>query len=160
MPSMQNSTMDFCFAAESSLGKLVKWLRILGFDTLYEPDCKEEVFRLLEPGRILLTRQAIKHHKPSVPRCIRICSDHYTKQLLEVIRVLGIGPATIKPFSRCIRCNTAITLVEKEGLQGKVPDYIWETHDKFKICYGCQRIYWSGSHFKRAKEKIQTLFPP
>lgn len=159
MPFMQNILTDFCFAAESSLGKLAKWLRILGFDTLYEPDCNEDDFRLLKSDRILLTRQAVEPHRQAMPRRVRIYSDHYIDQLFEVIRAVGIGPEAVRPFSRCIRCNTTITSIEKEGVLGKVPDYVWQTHDKFRICHECQRIYWSGSHLGHSMEIINTLFP-
>ncbi|MEW6672649.1 MAG: Mut7-C RNAse domain-containing protein [Thermodesulfobacteriota bacterium] len=150
--------MELCFAADKTLGRLAKWLRLLGFDTLYEPGFQAEDSSGLEPNRILLTRGAPDRRNRRDNPCIVIRSDHYRDQLAEVVRALGLTSASIRPFSRCIRCNSAIMPAGKEGLQGKVPDYIWETHDAFKICQGCQRIYWPGSHIERSLERIGCLF--
>ena len=150
--------MELCFAAEKTLGRLAKWLRILGFDTLYEPDLAAGYFSGLEPNRTLLTRRApFPLGRIDTPHVV-IRADHYWDQLVEVVQAAGITAESIRPFSRCIRCNSAIMPSGKADLQGKVPDYVWETHDVFRICRGCQRIYWSGSHVERSMEKIRSLF--
>jgi len=150
--------MDFCFAVEKPLGRLAKWLRILGFDTLYEPDLPEGSFNGLEPERILLTqRTPIRQERAGQPQVV-IRSDHYWEQLLEVVRAAGITAGSIRPFSRCICCNSEIKPAAKADVQGKVPDYVWETHAVFRICPGCRRIYWSGSHLERSMARIRSLF--
>lgn len=151
--------MEFCFAAERTLGKLVKWLRVLGFDTLYEPEQTPLCFSELEPKRILLTRRTSCRDKTwDGHRFVVIRSDHYWDQLIEVIRATEITVASIRPFTRCIRCNTPLRSIKKMELQGKVPDYIWETHNTFKTCRRCRRIYWAGSHIERSAERIKGLF--
>jgi len=150
--------MGLCFAAEKTLGKLAKWLRILGFDTLYEPDLPEGLFKDFEPERILLTRRHPIRQESTGHSHVVIRSDHYWEQLLEVVRAVGITAESIRPFSRCIRCNSAIGPAAKAGLQGKVPDYIWETHDVFRVCPGCRRIYWPGSHMEHGMGRIRSLF--
>jgi len=146
------------FAAEKTLGRLAKWLRILGFDTLYEPDLPAGYFSGLEPDRTFLTRREPCRRSRTGNPYVVIQTDHYWDQLLEVIRAVGIRAESVRPFSRCIRCNSEIMPVNKADLQGKVPDYIWETRDVFKICRGCQRVYWSGSHIERSMERIRCLF--
>ena len=150
--------MGVCFAAEKTLGRLAKWLRILGFDTLYEPDLPAGYFGGLESSRLLLTRRATGRQGRTGNPYVVIRTDHYWDQLGEVIQAVGMTAESIQPFSRCIRCNSAIISANKADLQGKVPDYIWETHDVFRICQRCQRIYWSGSHIERSMERIRCLF--
>lgn len=150
--------MELCFAAEKTLGRLAKWLRILGYDTLFEPDLPAGYFMLLEPNRLLLTRRTPCRQHRTVNPYLVIRTDHYWDQLGEVIRAAGMKAESIQPFSRCIRCNSAIISANKADLQGKVPDYIWETQDGFKTCQGCQRIYWPGSHIERSMERIRCLF--
>jgi hypothetical protein len=150
---------DICFAAEVTLGKLAKWLRILGFDTLYEPDVTGIGFvddRV--KSRILLTRTERIRNGNTTQKLLFIKSNNPFDQLREVISAIGIVPKETQPFSRCIRCNTRIQQVEKESVQGMVPDYIWETHATFHTCSICRRIYWSGSHTKRNHDIIQRLF--
>lgn len=151
--------MRLCFAADETVGRLAKWLRILGFDTWFEPDMPAGSFSGLEPDRILLTRRGSNRLQDrSDHPCVVIQSDHYRHQLLEVIRAVGMTADCIQPFSRCIRCNAATAAADKSDLQEKVPDYVWETHDVFSICPACRRVYWKGSHIERSMERIRRLF--
>ncbi|MFQ5772449.1 MAG: Mut7-C RNAse domain-containing protein [bacterium] len=151
--------MSISFAAEKTLGKLAKWLRLLGFDTLYEPDISSGKFiNNLEQERILLTRTQRVRDQHAARKFIFIESDHLFEQLRQVIRQLDLDPADTKPFSRCLQCNIPIVAVEKDTLGGSVPDYIWQTHDHFQMCQKCGKIYWSGTHTVKSLEKIQPLF--
>ena len=152
--------MELCFAVEKTLGKLAKWLRILGFDTLYEQDVPTGDFEHLKEGRILLTRTRRIWDKHAPGNCVLIISNTLLEQLAEVILALKIDPKKIQPFTRCIRCNTLIKPVDKKSVYGIVPDYIWETHEKFQVCNRCKRIYWPGSHIHHSMEKIKQLFEP
>ena len=151
--------MDPCFAADRTLGKLAKWLRILGFDTLYESDISARRFyEQVGPERVLLTRTEKSRKLFTTSRVIIITSDHPMSQLRKVLDETGITKDDVRLFSRCIRCNSAIDSIEKEDVYGLVPDYIWETCDKFQICRRCERIYWKGSHWHRSRERVKWLF--
>ncbi len=146
--------METNFAAEKTLGKLAKWLRILGFDTIYDPD----IINPAESGRILLTRTKRIKDEYTTDKLIFIESDKPFKQLQEVIKALGIVNEDIKTFTRCISCNTKIRTINKNSIRSVVPDYVWENQDSFKACSKCKRIYWQGSHTKRSMEQIKKLF--
>lgn len=147
--------MDLSFTAERTLGKLAKWLRILGFDTHYETDPPQPAET---DNRILLTRTRRIWHSSDAGQCILITSDNYFHQLKEVITTLDIRLASIRPFSRCIRCNRPIKPAASEQVYGKVPDHIWETQTHFQACNHCDKIYWPGSHHRQSMEKIEQLF--
>ncbi|MDY6790556.1 MAG: Mut7-C RNAse domain-containing protein [Thermodesulfobacteriota bacterium] len=146
--------MEIKFAAEKTLGKLAKWLRILGFDTIYPSDRTLPV----ENGRTLLTRTKRIRDECKTTQLIFIESDQPFNQLQEVVKALGITNEDLKTFTRCIRCNTKIRTIDKNSLRSVVPDYVWESQDSFKTCPKCQRIYWQGSHIKRSRELIKKLF--
>jgi uncharacterized protein with PIN domain len=151
--------MNPCFAAEKTLGKLAKWLRLLGFDTLYDPEITaERLFEIMENDRIVLTRTQRAKKQLASRKLIFIESDHLEKQLNQVLRELDLKFADTRPFSRCLQCNVLIVAAEKYSVWGRVPDYIFETHDHFQHCPGCGRIYWPGSHTQRSLEKIRQLF--
>jgi uncharacterized protein with PIN domain len=148
-----------CFAAEKTLGKLAKWLRLLGFDTLYESEVTaDEFIENLGNDRILLTRTQHIRTKSTISRLIFVQSDHWVEQLKQIILELGLNAAQTRPFSRCLHCNILIVTAEKEALWGRVPDYIFESHDNFLTCPKCGKIYWSGSHTERGLEMIQKFF--
>ena len=148
-----------CFAAEKTLGKLAKWLRLLGFDTLYESEfAADEFIENLGNDRILLTRTQHIRTKSTISRLIFVHSDHWVEQLKQIILELGLNAAQTRPFSRCLHCNILIVTAEKEALWGRVPDYIFESHDHFLTCPKCGKVYWSGSHTERGLEMIQKFF--
>jgi uncharacterized protein with PIN domain len=152
-------TDEICFTAEATLGKLSKWLRILGFDTVYQADIAgKSRDPAAEKTRILLTRtRQVRNQKPD-RKIIFINSNDPFEQVKEVIRALGIIPEDTRPFSRCTRCNLMIRPVEKDHVRGHVPEYVWEINTVFQICDRCRRIYWSGSHSKRSYAIIERLF--
>ena len=148
-----------CFAAEKTLGRLAKWLRLLGFDTLYEPQvAAAEFIDNLGNDRILLTRTRLVRRQPTIGKLIFVHSDHWTEQLKQIILELGLKADQIRPFSRCLDCNIRIVSADKNSLWGRVPDYIFEIHDHFQTCPKCGKVYWSGSHTERSLEMMQELF--
>ena len=151
--------MSICFAVDKSLGTLAKWLRILGYDTLYEADASSrEFYARLEDHRILITRTKKNQKAFASHNHVFITSSVLVEQLKQVVGQIGIHSGDIRPFSRCIHCNLPIDVIDKKDVYGLVPDYIWETHDKFNRCRQCERIYWSGSHGERSLEMIKKIF--
>jgi uncharacterized protein with PIN domain len=151
--------MSFCFAADRTLGKLLKWLRILGFDTIFESGISNKRFyESLEPERVLLTRTAANRDRFTDRRLVFIEADKVRDQLRQVMDDLAITRQDIHLFSVCLQCNSPIVAVGKQDVYGQVPDYTWETHAEFSKCRQCERIYWAGSHVERSREVIERLF--
>jgi len=161
MPESLNffNSMPYLFIVDSSLGSLAKWLRILGFDAVYQADASDrEVFDRLEDDRVLITRtKQLQKAFASHPH-VFITSNNLVEQLKQVVNLLGIQPGDIRPLSRCLHCNLPIEEVGKQDVCGLVPDYVWETHDAFNRCDQCKRIYWSGSHTERVGDMIKLIF--
>lgn len=150
---------DICFAAEATLGKLAKWLRILGFDTDYQAGATAQRFvEAAGEERIVLTRTRQVRDQNTDRKLVFITANDPFKQVQEVIQACGIGAADIRPFSRCTRCNILTRPEDKDSVQGRVPDYVWETHAEFKSCSGCGRVYWEGSHIQRSHDIIKRFF--
>jgi uncharacterized protein with PIN domain len=151
--------MRYSFAADRTLGKLLKWLRILGFDTLFESDTSNKGFYdNLAQERILLTRTAKIRERFAAKRLVFIKADNVYEQLGQVVDDLAITRQDIRMFSMCLQCNSPIVAVGKQDVYGQVPDYTWETHAEFSKCRQCERIYWAGSHVERSREVIERLF--
>jgi len=146
------------FTVEATLGKLAKWLRIMGFDARSEPcgsiGSKVAVFS----GRILLTRTRRRFQELQGCPCVFIHSNDPFDQLKEVISGVGLSPHDIRPFSRCLLCNETTEPVNKDAVRHLVPDFVWESHERFCRCRLCQKIYWSGSHTERGMARIASLF--
>ena len=109
--------MDVCFAADRTLGKLAKWLRIIGYDTIYEPGVSCRCFfEYLQEGRILITRTEKLKQKFANHKLVFITSNYLVEQLKQVVEDVGISLADIRPFSRCLQCNLPIVDVNKDDV--------------------------------------------
>lgn len=151
--------MRYRFAIDKSLGSLAKWLRILGFDTVCEADVSAgEFYRQLDEGRVLITRTRKLQKAISNRPHVFVEFNSLQKQLKQTVEQLGIKREDFRPFSRCIHCNLLTDPIAREDVLGLVPDYIWDTHDKFNSCRQCNRIYWSGSHAERSMDMIEQIF--
>lgn len=145
------------FAADRMLGKLVKWLRILGLDVIYGPHLSG--YGLIRAARaeerLILTRdRRLKQKQP--PPFILIDSDHYREQVRQVIEAcqLKVGSAV---FTRCVVCNALLQPKARETVESLVPPYVFASQEKFSWCPGCQRVYWPATHHQRMLEELRKL---
>jgi uncharacterized protein with PIN domain len=141
------------FIVDGMLGRLAKWLRILGYDTAFSPSLDDDqLVRLARAeGRLLLTRDRGLARRRGL-QCLLIESHHLEEQLDQILTELALTGE--HPFSRCPVCNTPLQKVEKPELEGRVPPYIFRTHKDFSLCPNCDKIYWPGTHWARMREKL------
>lgn len=148
------------FLADRMLGKLVKWLRILGYDTAY-PSFDDDLSLILiarQENRILLTRNTNLIKRRNICDFLFIKGDHWEKQLAGIIKGLKLKiDLNSKIFSRCSLCNTPTKNVDKEEVKNYVPPYVFLTQDKFVYCPSCKKYYWRGTHWQKMAQKIQKL---
>ncbi|WP_373501113.1 Mut7-C RNAse domain-containing protein [Desulfococcus sp.] len=147
------------FIVDPSLGKLCKWLRILGFDALQVREASSLKGLIpTEERQFLLTRITAVKGIPNGDRTIFIHANDPVGQLRQVIRQIGISITDIRPFSRCIRCNHATSARNKASALNRVPDHVWQTAERVDQCPECGRFYWRGSHSRRITDRIRQLF--
>ncbi len=148
----------FKFIVTRELGRLTRWLRILGFDTVYydEGSLSELIIRTLSEDRIIITRRRKKIGNLE-KRTIVVYSNEVKKQIEEVASRLKIIPDESRMFSRCVICNRLLDKVDKEEVKGKVPERIFLTHNDFMRCAECGRIYWQGSHWGNIRNVLDEI---
>jgi len=124
------------------VGKLARWLRVLGFDVVYSNriDDNELVRRAELENRVILTRDTGIRST----RTLLIESDNYEDQIRQVIQALSLKDFRV--FTRCLECNGLLQPVSKEEVFERIPPYIYLTQDQFARCPDCGRIYWHGTH--------------
>ena len=144
------------FVADTMLGTLAKWLRILGYDTAFCPqiDDSDLVRQSRAEERILLTRDTGLRERKGL-HVLFIAGDALEEQLAQVLRAFDLR--TDKPFSRCPVCNTELEDVPKGDAWGQVPPFVFQTQDEFKLCPDCNRFYWRGSHWRNMLSKVEKL---
>jgi uncharacterized protein with PIN domain len=146
------------FVLDNHLGKLATYLRILGFDSLYDKDYQDVLLAEIASGseRILITRDRQLLMRKSIRWGYWVRSKHPETQTIEIIhrfRMKGL----IAPFHRCLNCNSLLQPVPKEEILHRLQPLTKRYFDEFQFCPGCDRIYWKGSHYERMLKLVSRV---
>ncbi|MFO8056861.1 MAG: Mut7-C RNAse domain-containing protein [bacterium] len=153
---MEDSPLKlFC---DEQLGKLARWLRILGQDTAYEKDIDdtEIISRSRREKRLILTRDRSLAEKAEGVEVYCLSENYPALQLQEFVRGFR-DRVRIRMFTRCAICNGEIEEIEKSKVKDKVPPFVYETQEKFTRCPSCGRIYWKATHRDRIEHQLREL---
>ena len=157
MSSFSNSDRTMKFAVDKMLGRLAKWLRIIGQDAAYGPHLSGYglIHSARREGRLILTRDRtlVKKNPAAV---LLIQSDRFREQLKQVIEAFQLDPLK-NAFTRCAECNTPLQPIGKESVQEKIPPYVYSTQERFSSCERCRRIYWPATHQEKILEELKGL---
>jgi uncharacterized protein with PIN domain len=142
------------FIADVMVGKLARWLRVLGCDVAYSNTfADEEIIAIAEcENRVILTRDKRLAARRTHARCILIEDGDYKEQLRQVLAAFNL--TIFRTFSRCLECNTSLEHVDKESVFSEIPPFVYLTHDRFARCPNCKRVYWHGTHADEMRKRI------
>lgn len=148
------------FFCDTMLGRLAKWLRLLGFDTAYESEIDD--WDLVRQGsledRVLLTRDREIMKRWQVVRgkvkASLIGADRIDDQLAEAITRFGLKPGA---QARCPEDNSVLEALPREEAQGRVPPYVFETQHEYRACPVCGRVYWKATHWEKIDRVRRSL---
>jgi uncharacterized protein len=148
------------FVLDVHLGRLAGYLRMLGFDVLYDIAAGDPALVRIssEQHRILLTRDRglLKHSAVTHGYWLRETDSR--RQAAEIVRRFDLG-RVIRPFTRCMVCNEPLRPASKADVLDRVPRKVAERCEEFRQCNGCGRVYWEGSHWRRMRESIVKWIP-
>ena len=150
------------FIADINVGKLARWLRMIGYDTLLfdHGDDKHLIHIAMTENRIILTRdtQMMKRRVIAIGelKALLITSDNPGKQIYQVINELGLNP-NFNPFSLCLECNQPLVKISKEDAKDRIPPYVYRTQSQYVECPNCHRLYWQGTHWQEMVKKLEEL---
>ncbi len=146
------------FILDVHLGRLAAYLRMFGFDTLYRNDYEDEELAEIasREQRILLTRDRglLKRSIVTYGYCLRYTNPR--QQLIEVLQRFNLFDV-IKPFHRCLHCNSPLRAVAKTAILDRLPPQTERYYDDFHYCPGCDRVYWQGTHYNRMQQFIDQI---
>lgn len=146
------------FIVDVHLGRLAKYMRLLGFDTLYENNfSKEELIdKSINERRTIITkdRNLLKRNEISHAYWVRnIFPEDQLKELIERFDLKD----QVKEFSRCLECNNILQKIDKEKIEKRLPPKVKEWHNEFYYCSNCDKIFWKGSHYEKMKRIIEKI---
>jgi hypothetical protein len=143
---------------DANLGKLARYLRLLGFDTRYRNDFDDPELAEIsaKEHRILLTRDRDLLKRSLVTHGYYVRARKPDRQVQEVLERFDLR-RSLQPFQRCTACNGELTEVPKESVAERLEPKTRHYHDRFWHCGGCDRIYWRGGHYRRMRHWLQSL---
>ncbi len=146
------------FILDGHLGRLASRLRMLGVDCVYRNEAADDdlASTSVSENRILVTRDRRLLMRKRITFGYLIRSLHTHEQLAEVVGKFGLR-RWIRPFQRCIRCNTFLQPVAKAEILDRLKPLTRLYYNDFRICPACGQIYWKGSHFDRMLQMIDAL---
>lgn len=146
------------FVLDVHLGKLAAYLRMLGFDALYQSCFTDpELVRISsEQHRILLTRDRGLLMHSAVTHGYWLRKTDSRRQLAEIVMRFDLK-GSMRPFTRCMACNGVLRTIAKQEVLHFLPPRTAELHDDFRQCERCDRVYWKGSHYHRMQRWIQEI---
>lgn len=146
------------FSADAMLGRLARWLRVLGYDTVYQahgPDA-ELVRQALREARLLLTRDRALVRQQPLDDILLVENSSPLLQLRQVVHHYAL-PWREHLFSRCLLCNAELCPMAPQDVADGVPSYVCQTQQRFRCCPTCKRIYWEGTHVARMYQQLQHV---
>ena len=149
------------FVLDGHLGRLAAYLRMLGFDVLWQPQPSDaDLARIsADDRRILLTRDLGLLKRTQVTHGLFVRATEPEEQLLEIVERLHLQRLA-RPFTRCLRCNSALEQVELVAIESELPPRVRERVREVRRCAGCGKLYWAGTHHDRMSELIARVLGP
>jgi hypothetical protein len=149
------------FVLDAHLGRLARWLRMLGFDSVYDPRSNRTDVIAIAAGehRVILTRDRLLLKDKRVTHGYWVRATSPRAQIEEVVARLHLH-SQFAPFSRCMECNGTISERAAEEVASRVPPGARERAASFHQCDRCGRIYWEGTHVRHMRRLIDELTHP
>ncbi|OVE78011.1 hypothetical protein BVX99_00905 [bacterium F16] len=161
-PPMERSVMDEPrFVADVHLGKLVRYLRMLGFDCYYQEPWDDDILAQVaaQQRRIMLSRDVGLLKRKCVEHGIFLRSDRPAEQAKQILRELNAS-RFVKTSTRCTACNGMMRNVDKSTVLEDVPEATAKIYDEFYRCQDCLKVYWKGAHFARLGQILSDIQEP
>jgi uncharacterized protein len=150
------------FIVDANVGKLARWLRMMGFDTLFfnGPDDGMMVKMALAQDRHIITRDSEFMKRRAITsgrvQATLVSGDISELQMRTVISELRLWDK-IQPFTRCLECNAMLNEMDRSEAADLVPERVYEIQDQYMACPSCRRIYWRGTHWKAMNNKLHEF---
>lgn len=148
------------FVVDGMLGKLARWLRMMGHNVKYSNSMDDAQLLALAKNehRALLTRDFELYQRAIVKMFDAFYVEGGTEEerLVELARRYGIRLEIDMSVSRCPKCNTSVKQRSKEEVRGRVEESTFRYYNEFWECPRCGQVYWQGAHWTRIRKTLEA----
>jgi uncharacterized protein len=145
------------FLADRTLGRLARWLRLLGYDTVWDAaaGATDLLARAEREDRVLLTRDTLLVERRAVHRgrvrAILVRGDTLAEQLRQLRFEEGLHPVGLP---RCLVCNSSLEELSVDAVRQRIPPYVAATQEHFAYCPVCDRVTWPATHWDDMRRRL------
>lgn len=147
------------FLTDGMLGKLTRWLRMLGQDVKYSKSLEdEELIKIAEKERRAILTRDLKLYQQAMTHALTaflVEGSTEAEKLANLAKRFNINLEFDATVSRCPKCNSRIQPVPKKEVIGKIPKATSTYYSEFWKCSRCGQVYWHGSHWKRIEKTLK-----
>jgi len=149
------------FFLDEQLGKLARWLRILGQDASYRKQIEDDelIAAARDEGRTILTRDTRLPERAEDVKVDVLEQNYPALQLREVVEKYR-DRMKIRLLTRCPVCNVPVRPVGKAEVEDRVPPFVYKTQENFTECPECKRVYWKATHRDRIELQLRDILGP
>jgi uncharacterized protein with PIN domain len=150
------------FIVDHNVGKLARWLRMMGYDSLFftGDDDSAMVRQALAGGRVILTRDTEIGKRRVISsgrvRAVLFKSESPEQQIRQLLSEFDLIKQSC-PFTLCLECNQPLAEKRRDEVRDRVPPYVFATQTQFMECSACRRVYWRGTHWEAMRRKLEEL---
>jgi uncharacterized protein with PIN domain len=149
------------FIVDAMFGRLARWLRMSGYDTVYDVNLKDGRIVMIakKEGRAIITRDKDVYSR-AVKEDVKatfISSLDFIDQLRQVEEEHSVKFKETPALSICPHCNGELSSADKKDIKAKLPEKVGDVYDEFWTCQGCGKVYWYGGHWKNIKETVRRI---
>jgi len=148
------------FIVDSMLGDIARWLRMLGYDTLYSRKYEDwEILKIADrDGRIIITRDIGLFNKARKKglKVVYVEPSSISDMLASIARKTGLELYFKPNKTRCPYCNTELEVLAKAEALSLVPSFIGVKYDRFWCCPKCNKVFWQGRHWKTINSILES----
>ena len=160
-----DSAEDLRFIVDINVGKLARWLRMMGYDTLrFDHGEDYRLIRIaLDEARTIITKDTQMMKRRVITsgrlRAVLVTGDQSDDQMRQVMERLSLD-SDFRPFTLCLECNQPLVEIRKHGVADRVPPHVFRTQNQFVECPACHRVYWKGTHWEAMTRKLRGFAQP
>jgi len=150
------------FLLDGMLGRLTRWLRMIGCDAYYSRDGSDaDLMRQAREDSLVLLTCDVQLYRVAIARgveCFLIQGTNESERLANLAARFNIELKIDTERSRCPACGALIKCVNKEKIATRIPTATFKLYQSFWVCpnASCAKVYWQGSHWKRIEETLQN----
>jgi uncharacterized protein with PIN domain len=146
------------FLVDCMLGRLAKWLKVLGFDAVYFSRAEDDDLLALarRQGRVLLSRDHALLGRAKGLTSLFIESESWPDQVRQVLARFDLF-GDVRPYTRCLECNVPLKTLSKDDAANLIAPFVHERAGAFALCPSCGRVYWPGTHQEAMQDQIDNI---